>query len=128
MESKVKDFIINVFKSISNRDMFAIHNEYIDDRMYYEDRIDEMSSFNEMFEGYSPLEIASLVQGERFSVYDNFFKTTMWSGVESADDVEKLVSDWDDFVEWFVDKYGFEGVKKYCSEDDISDLDELLAQ
>ena len=77
MESKVKDFIINVFKSISNRDMFAIHNEYIDDRMYYEDRIDEMSSFNEMFEGYSPLEIASLVQGERFSIYDNFFKTTI---------------------------------------------------
>lgn len=55
--TELKDAILEVLYDLSDSEMVEVHNTYCDDVRYYDDRIEYMSSFDDMCYGMSPTEI-----------------------------------------------------------------------
>ena len=129
---KYNEALIVFFKGIFALDkvdeehLYKIYNDYIKATGYREYTIWPMASFNEYFDGYTPLEIAGLVQGEQFDVTDNYFRHDDW-GVHSAECVSELIPCMEDLVEWWLENSdNFLEVMPYLNDDDYETLEHIL--
>lgn len=70
---KALEKLEKLLKNLDNNTIIGLHNRYCEINSYYEDYIEDMSSFNEMFCDYKPLELVKSI-GDNFSPYDDFYR------------------------------------------------------
>ena len=112
--------IIDIIKSNwSNNELVDAWNLRCDESNYMDDRIEYMDTFDELFCGLKPSEIAEKVYKRDFRTGDDFFAFNGYGNLESFSDVEDY------------SRFSYEELAEYLAENGDSlttdiDTDELL--
>ena len=112
--------IIDIIKSNwSNNELVDAWNLRCDESNYMDDRIEYMDTFDELFCGLKPSEIAEKVYRRDFRTGDDFFAFNGYGNLESFSDVEDY------------SRFSYEELAEYLAENGDSlttdiDTDELL--
>lgn len=111
------DAVVSMLQEISNSDTFVLWNKMCEDTSNFDEYIEYMGSFNELFDGREPLDIIAMANSD-FSVNDDYFAFDRAGRLESFSYVE----DYSCFDYSYVASYIIE---KGCDEDFI-DLETLI--
>lgn len=81
------DAVVSMLQELSNSDTFALWNKMCEDTSNYDEYIEYMDSFNELFNGRDPLDIIAMANSD-FSVNDDYFAFDRAGRLESFSYVE----------------------------------------
>ena len=104
----LKEAVQDAWDDLNPYDAMNIWNDFCDANNDSDSRIYEMGEFDDLYRGKSPSEIADLIEGNNFSIRDDFFREGIY-GIESSDHPK------DDFMDFF-------DIEDYLM-DNLDDLD-----
>ena len=81
------DAVVSMLQDMSNSDIFVLWNKMCEDTSNYDEHIEYMDSFNELFYGSEPLEIIDMANTD-FSVNDDYFAFDRAGRLESFSYIE----------------------------------------
>lgn len=81
------DAVVSMLQELSNSDTVALWNKMCEDTSNYDEFIEYMDSFNELFYGRDPLDIIAMANSD-FSVNDDYFAFDRAGRLESFSYVE----------------------------------------
>ncbi len=81
---------INAIENLETYELVQLHNEYCDAYNTPDEMIYSMDEFDDIFYGYSPIEVAELVSGTGFDVADEYF--TYERGVYFTSDFSRVMN------------------------------------
>lgn len=97
--------IINIIKNNwSNEEIADAWNFRCDEKGYMDERIEYMDTFDELFSGYKPSEIAEKVYRREFCTGDDFYAFNGYGNLESFSDVDDYSRfSYEELAEYLVD-------------------------
>lgn len=110
------DAIIDIIDNWETHDLVTAWNERCEEQDRYDERIEDMYSFDELYDGMRPTEIADMLHNASFCTGDDYFEFNRHGNISSFSYVSD--SDWFDMDELaeFIAENGLKCV----------DLDELI--
>ncbi len=102
--SELREAIIDTLRELPDGDIFSLWNNYCDEANYYDDRLESMDCFDELFSGSTPTDIANAIlcgsdenrSGSAFNVNRDYFYLNGYGNPVSLD-----------YLGWFKDDYLF---------------------
>jgi hypothetical protein len=108
--------IVDIIDNWETHDLVTAWNERCEEQDLYDERIEDMYSFDELYDGMKPTEIADMLHNASFSTGDDYFEFNRHGNISSFSYVSD--SDWFDMDELaeFIAENGLRNV----------DIDELI--
>lgn len=110
------DAIVDIIDNWETHDLVIAWNERCEEQDLYDERIEDMYSFDELYDGMKPTEIADMLHNASFCTGDDYFEFNRHGNISSFSYVSD--SDWFDMDELaeFIAENGLRNV----------DIDELI--
>lgn len=110
------DAIVDIIDNWETHDLVTAWNERCEEQDLYDERIEDMYSFDELYDGMKPTEIADMLHNASFCTGDDYFEFNRHGNISSFSYVSD--SDWFDMDELaeFIAENGLRNV----------DIDELI--
>ena len=105
------------------RNVIDVFNKYCESNEYWEERFEDMGSFDDFCHGMTATKILSIVD-EDFNTDDEFFRDTIWGLVSWTEDeaYEEILGNWsDELVKYIIENnedFGYSELEDALHEED----------